>query len=905
MKQLYVLFALFAAVCVQSQIVNIPDQNFKNKLLYANYVAQNASGVNIVVDSNHDGEIQVSEALVVRKLSITNSAVSSFEGIQSFTNLQEFTCDNNWIVTLDVSMLPALKKLSCQSCGLTALTINGLSVLEELYANSNSLSSLALTNLPALKTLDVNFNGLSTVNLSNLLAIQTVKLAYNNFTGIDISNLPNLSEVSLSGNELVTINAANLPSLKSFDLSQNQFTGFDISIFPALESFNGTGNTALTSLTIGNLANLKSLSINGGALTSLDLSGATNLNDLYCDGNLMTSLDVSALTQLAVLSCEGGQLASINFGTIENLTYLNCDFNQLTSLDLSHLNGMINLQCRDNGLTTIDVSGMPDLYFFACSGNQLQSLDLSHNGHINFLECQANQLQYLLAKNGNDESGFNFSGNPTLQYICVDESQIQGVTQLMYNFSFQDNFSYVDNCALNSYCSFVPGGDYYEIQGTATVDADNDGCGASDPVFPTMNLQVTDGLNSSNFIGNASGHYIIPVQAGTHTVSPQLENPTYFTVSPATIAVEFPAQASPLNQDFCIAFNGVHQDLEVVVMPTDVARPGFDSHYRIIYKNKGTTTETGTVTFLFEDDKMDVVSANPAATQSGSVLSWDYAGLQPFEMRTIEITLNANSPAETPAVNIGDQLNFQATINEVLSDETPTDNVSGFKQVVRGALDPNDKTCLEGPTVSPDIAGNYAHYVIRFENTGNFPAENVVVKDYIDTTKFDVSSIVPLAGSHPFVTRITGANLLEFIFEGIQLPFDDANNDGYVAFKIKTKPTLTLGDSFSNTASIYFDYNLPVITNTATTTIQLLGVPDVDFGDVFVLYPNPANSVLNIMPRGSARIESVSVYDALGRLALATTGFSGGLDVSSLASGTYFLKVHSDAGSAVARFTKE
>ncbi len=58
-------------------------------------------------------------------------------------------------------------------------------------------------------------------------------------------------------------------------------------------------------------------------------------------------------------------------------------------------------------------------------------------------------------------------------------------------------------------------------------------------------------------------------------------------------------------------------------------------------------------------------------------------------------------------------------------------------------------------------------------------------------------------------------NKVEFIFENINLPFDDANNDGFVAFKIKTKSSLVLGDTFSNSANIYFDYNFPIVTNTA------------------------------------------------------------------------------------------
>lgn len=53
-------------------------------------------------------------------------------------------------------------------------------------------------------------------------------------------------------------------------------------------------------------------------------------------------------------------------------------------------------------------------------------------------------------------------------------------------------------------------------------------------------------------------------------------------------------------------------------------------------------------------------------------------------------------------------------------------------------------------------------------------------------------------------------NNVEFVFENINLPFDNAANDGYVSFKVKTRPTLVGGDLFSNTANIYFDYNYPI-----------------------------------------------------------------------------------------------
>ena len=188
---------------------------------------------------------------------------------------------------------------------------------------------------------------------------------------------------------------------------------------------------------------------------------------------------------------------------------------------------------------------------------------------------------------------------------------------------------------------------------------------------------------------------------------------------------------------------------------------------------------------------------------------------------------------ETPAVNGGDILNYAANIVGLNTDETPDDNTFGLNQTVVNSFDPNDKTCLEGNTINPSMIGKYVHYKIRFENTGTFPAQNVVIKDLIDTTKFDLSTLQMTDASHNCFTRINNTNKVEFIFESINLPFDDANNDGYVVFKIKTKPTLTVNSTISNVANIYFDYNFPIVTNTATTTIAALSIQDFVFSNYF------------------------------------------------------------------------
>jgi hypothetical protein len=342
-----------------------------------------------------------------------------------------------------------------------------------------------------------------------------------------------------------------------------------------------------------------------------------------------------------------------------------------------------------------------------------------------------------------------------------------------------------------------------------------------------------------------------------------------------------------------------------VLVPTTPARPGFNATYTLVCRNKTNFIENGSVSLTFDDTKLDYDSSNPVYNSSATnSFTWNYINLQPFETREIEIVFNLNSPMETPAVNIGDVLNYTATITTANFDEIPADNAFTLDQTVVGSYDPNDKTCLQGTTITPSEVGNYVHYVIRFENTGTYPAENIVVKDMIDLAKFDISTLVPLKSSHDFYTRING-NKVEFIFENINLDFNDATNDGYVLFKIKTKPTLIVGDTFTNNANIYFDYNFPITTNTYSTTITALSSQGFEFGTYFTLYPNAAKDILNIQAKQGLAINSIEIYNQLGQIVIASTNTLNTIDVSNIASGTYFVKVNTEKGSANAKFVKE
>ncbi len=146
---------LLASFSVEAQIVNIPDANFKAKLLEAspsNTIAQNNSNQYIKIDANDDGEIQDSEALLVRKLDVSNSNISSLEGINSFINIRELLVNDNSLTSLNLNGLTSINYLEIKN--------NQIVSQDDLLLNTNTEQSLRLY---------IGGNLLSSFNLNSFL----------------------------------------------------------------------------------------------------------------------------------------------------------------------------------------------------------------------------------------------------------------------------------------------------------------------------------------------------------------------------------------------------------------------------------------------------------------------------------------------------------------------------------------------------------------------------------------------------------------------------------------------------------------------------------------------------------------------------------------------------------------
>jgi len=639
-----------------------------------------------------------------------------------------------------------------------------------------------------------------------------------------------------------------------------------------------------------------------------DLTGIeafTNITSLICYQNQITSLNVSGFTQLMTLDCSYNQITSINFTNCPILDNINCFNNLITSIDLTGLNTINFLHCMNNLISNVTISNPVRGDDFMFQNNQLVNLDLSRVQWLSpfaTIELSNNPLQTLNLKNGNNESlsgGLILAGltGTTLQYICEDENQVVALKNILIT-----NYGNT-TCEVNSYCTATPGGNYNTIVGNVKFDANNNGCDAADPNFP-IRVNVNNGSGQWANYANSSGNYTVYLQTGNFTLTPALANPTWFTVTPPSATVNF---ANNLNnvvtRDFCIAANGVHHDVEVLVFSITPARPGYDAVYKIVVRNKGNQILNlpSALTLSFEDSLMDYVSSTQAvASQSSGLLTWDIMNLQPFENRNLEVTFNINAPTDTPPVNLDDMLDFTAIVT-LPNDEEVFDNSFTLNQMVVGSFDPNDITCLEGAMVSPTEIGKYLHYNIRFENTGTAAAERIVVKMNVNPADYDIATLELLNASHIVDARVNG-NTVEFVFSNINL---GAGQHGNVLLKMKTKSNLVVGDEVNSQASIYFDYNFPVITNDAETVFQLLSNPDFEIDNSVTIYPNPSNGILNV--KGKFNIKSTQLFDVQGRLLQSNivNDTTAVIDLSSQSKGIYFVKVITDNGIKVEKLVKQ
>ncbi|CAL2104905.1 exported hypothetical protein [Tenacibaculum sp. 190524A02b] len=454
MKKITFLVVLFLSATTFSQIVNIPDANFKNALL----------NHNPLIDTNKDGEIQITEAEVVTEINVTNKNINDLTGINTFKNIKILRCSNNNLTNLELTIHYSLELLSAGYNQLTSIKFGKLG-LTNVFLQNNKLTSLNVAPLDALETLDASINKLTEVQLAfpvNHIPFKSLNLWDNELTSIDLSLLTELEDLQVSNNLLTSINTSNNKKLQKLIADTNQISSIDIKENSLLTEIT-LSNNQLSTIDLSNNALLKNLNLISNSFQNLDISTNKSLENLYLQNNQLTSLDISSHTDMRVLFINRNNLSSLNVSNgfngdfqgfnaknnpnlkciqIDNLNILNnnnavwndgtkdftATFNtdctpktyvpddnfEQALIDLGYDSGELDDYVPTNNINTItelkigklsinDLTGIEDftsLTLLWCHENNLNQLNLSKNTLLTEVACIGNNLINLdLSKN--------------------------------------------------------------------------------------------------------------------------------------------------------------------------------------------------------------------------------------------------------------------------------------------------------------------------------------------------------------------------------------------------------------------------------------------------------------------------------------------------------------------------
>lgn len=722
-------------------------------------------------------------------------------------------------------------------------------------------------------------------------------------TGADITNLDSLIGLkSVFGNLTIQQNPLLL-SLRGLDSLQWVEDHFYIHSNKELTDLHGLerlfevgkrlsldNNSALKDLKgLEGLRRVNKLDLNSNAvLESLD--GLENL----ANSGWTYSLMIANCYQLSSLKALENQ-AKFFFLTLFQCNSLNTldDFKRLKQL--SHLRLFKNKNLQDitalhtlrngSGFTDIDIQKNSRLK--SLSGlDSLAGLDdliIIDNDSLITLEG-LNQVDSIKGP-----SGIKIIGNQLLR----DISALSGVQQLVGALEIKDN-PLLSTCNHPFVCDFVqytsmPDVISNNLTACASVPAvitscEFEGGQARGRVYLDMNCNLL--LDSNDF---AIPHYLLE---DVETHKPLIATDTAgryirylhlndslewrprplprFSAHPLSYNVEVASQPIDLDQlDFALCPDTLFHDVSVTLSPFADIRPGFFSVIHIGVGNNGTYVEQGVkLTLEFEIppavDTFEITSADGNAVIAGHAVSWDLPDLIPFQKLYIPVIVYVGSM--TP---IGTNIIASIHIESQSTETNLQNNAALVEQEVVGSIDPNDKR-VNRSQIKPTDQDSTLEYIIRFQNTGNYPATFIEIIDTIDAS-LDVSTFDMIAASHAYVMLFPEEHVIRWRFDNILLPDSTSNepaSHGYVHFSFKPSHQIDVEKGITNSASIYFDFNAPVRTNEAKTMIEVTtSLYDEIGSDALIVWPNPVEDVINIQfdLKSSSRT-TLKIYSIDGRL---------------------------------------
>jgi uncharacterized repeat protein (TIGR01451 family) len=435
---------------------------------------------------------------------------------------------------------------------------------------------------------------------------------------------------------------------------------------------------------------------------------------------------------------------------------------------------------------------------------------------------------------------------------------------------------------------------FYTIEGDVYFDVNSNGVRDSGETG-LPNQQVMMQPPGSVFVTDPDGHYLAIVIDGTYDMSYQPSTGWNLTSLPAVYNANVNG-SSVTGLDFGIFPDSTAGSANLGLYSGNPRCLTNVLYYPQVYNN-GFTILNGTLTFNFDASQTFVSSDIPPVTAVGTTVVYNFSNLLQGQTFMPHITLL--EPVAGTVLNTSAILAASDVFGNIINDTI------ALSQVVSCSYDPNDKSVQPAGigTLNYVPMDSWLSYQIRFQNTGNDTAYNVVVIDTLDMN-LDVATFAVLASSHPVVTSISPDRVVTFTYDNIYLPdsiVNEPQSHGYIIYHVKGISTMADPTTVNNTAYIYFDLNAPVLTNTTLTTFSdnFLSVAESENDDAVIVYPNPVHSNLVIhFEKDNPQPYRAILLDVTGREVLQTGMIDQNdlqLNVNGLSAGTYILKIASDS----------
>jgi uncharacterized repeat protein (TIGR01451 family) len=324
-------------------------------------------------------------------------------------------------------------------------------------------------------------------------------------------------------------------------------------------------------------------------------------------------------------------------------------------------------------------------------------------------------------------------------------------------------------------------------------------------------------------------------------------------------------------------------------------RPNIQDDFYAFYGGNSCQLMSG-IAKLVLDPMVSFISSNPAPQSiNNDTLVWNFNNIHftsPFNPR---VTIQPS-----PVLNLGDSICFVSYIEPIAGDADTSNNIYYGCAVISNSCDPNQKLVNPDGNISSSTELNYT---IEFQNIGNDAAYNIYVLDTLDSD-LDVNTLRINGASHNMTIDFFPGNVLKFNFINIMLPdsgADEPASHGFISYSIKPISNLSNGTTITNTAAIYFDFNLPVITNTtlnvidSTLTTAVLSNEGLQSEDIKV-YPNPVSDELKIYFSEKFKSETsikIIIYNLLGEKIFEEQNLSSSatINLKKIECGVYFYEI--------------